>query len=61
MISILNKYTETIKKIEYIRNEIIVLQKITNKKLKREQSEEKKKEIYCDFLVYIEKKKKIRN
>lgn len=58
MALLLDKYTEIIKKIEYIRNEIIILQKITNKKLKREKSEEKRKEIYCDFLVYIEKIKK---
>lgn len=54
MISLLDKYTETIKKMEFISNEIKIMQKITHKRIRREQNEDKKKEIYCEFLSQME-------
>jgi len=55
MITLLDKYTKIIKKIEYISLEIDLLKKITYDKIRNEQNESKKKEIYNDFLLRIEK------
>lgn len=54
MESLLNKYTDTIREIEYICNEVVILQKITNTRIKKESNTKKKKEIYKEFLEYID-------
>lgn len=59
--NLLDKYTDTIKKIEQISNEITMLQKITNMRILKEPSGEKRREIYCDFLEYIEQIRKNKN
>jgi len=55
ILELLDKYTKTIKKLDYICNEIIILQKITNHRIKKESDEKKRKEIYSEFLTYIDK------
>lgn len=55
MSDILNKYTNTIKELENICNEIKILQKITNDKINRERSTTKKNEIFAEFMKCVDK------